>query len=328
MNITTALNQKYINYTIVMLTSLCRNNPVHIEAYILHSELTAENFQYMHECLASYDITLIPIFIHREIFHERFPRNEQWSLETYYRLFLLDKLPNTVTRILYLDVDLIIHRPLEEFYSVDFETDEIIACADSCGRLGWEKRSDKQRQMFAPMIEKGYLYFNAGVMLMNIEQMRERYNFDFYMQAVREWNYEMSAPDQDILNYVHWEKTGYIDPYEYNLFARIAHNEHISYETAKEKAAIIHFAGDKPWNTTNIHYDIEKIWWDYAALTPCYQTLSAEFMKDIFLNRTFEDRIQSVYEQLEDALSKLKHMNAVNQKLVSLLKSSTKTNLE
>lgn len=319
MNIATALNQKYMNYTIVMLTSLCKNNPVHIDAYILHSELTMENLQYMQNCLAAYDIALKPIFIHREVFHERFPRSEQWSLETYYRLFLLDELPAFVERILYLDVDLIVNHSLEEYYTVEFETDEIIACADSCGKSGWEKRSEKQRQMFAPMIERGYQYFNAGVMLMNIEKMRGTYNFEFYMQAIREWNYEMSAPDQDILNYVHWEKIGYIDPYEYNLFARIAHNGKLSYETIKEKTAIIHFAGDKPWNTTNVHYDIEKIWWEYAAMTPCYQTLVSEFMEDTFSNHTLEEKIKEMLDQCGQAESKLKQMETINQKLVSLL---------
>lgn len=37
----------------------------------------------------------------------------------------------------------------------------------------------------------------------------------------------MEAPDQDILNYVHGYKAGYIDYKEFNLFARIAHNQNI-----------------------------------------------------------------------------------------------------
>lgn len=319
MNIATALNQKYMNYTIVMLTSLCENNPVHIDAYILHSELTKEDFQYMQECLAPYDIVLESIFIQRDFFHERFPRSEQWSIEMYYRLFLLDYLPPAVERILYLDVDLIVNRPLGEFYSVDFDTDEIIACIDCCKETGWEKCSSRQRQMFTPMIEMGYRYFNSGVMLMNVGRMRGKYNIDSYMQAIQEWDYDLSAPDQDILNYVHWQKVGYVDPYEYNLFARIAHNRNMPYETVKEKACIIYFAGDKPWNTTNIHYDIEKIWWEYAAMTPCYQTLVSEFMEDVFLNQALERKIQEIFEQLRQAEAKLKQMEEVNEKLVSIL---------
>lgn len=319
MNIATALNQKYIHYTIVMLTSLCENNPVPIDAYLLHSELTDKNIQYMKECLAPYEITLVPLAVNRGVFHDRFPRSEEWSLETYYRLFLFELLPPTVDRILYLDVDLIINKSLEEYYTVDFQTDEIITCADSCGKTGWEKRTEKQRQMFAPMIAQGYQYFNAGVMLLHVAAMRNRYHFDVYLNAIKEWDYGMAAPDQDILNYVHWNKVGYIDPYEYDLFARIAHNDHLCYETVKEKTAIIHFAGDKPWNTTNVHFDIEKIWWEYAALTPCYQTLLQEFMEDIFTSNALEEKIQAMLAQSSQAASKLSQLETINQKLMALL---------
>jgi len=133
-----------------MLTSLCENNPVHINAYLLHSELKEEDMQYMQDCLKKYDIMLIPIPIDQKIFHDRFPRDEKWSVEAYYRLLLLDCL----------------------------STDEIIVCADACGKYG-NDLNEKQRQMFAPMLELGFQYFNSGVMLLNTAKMREKYNFDF-----------------------------------------------------------------------------------------------------------------------------------------------------
>lgn len=45
MNIATALNKKYLLYTGVMLTSLCENNPTHIDVYLLHSELEKKIFK-------------------------------------------------------------------------------------------------------------------------------------------------------------------------------------------------------------------------------------------------------------------------------------------
>lgn len=331
MNIATALNRKYINYTIVMLTSLCENNPVHVDAYLLHSELIEEDIQYMQDSLSQYDITLLPIAIDKEIFHDKFPRNTWWSLEAYYRLLLLDYLPLSVDRILYLDVDIIINKSLEDYYTADFQTDEIIACIDSCGTVEWNSRSEKQRQMFAPMIEMGYQYFNSGVMLLNVALMRGKYNFDVYLSAIKEWNYEMHAPDQDILNYVHWERIGYIDPYAYDLFALIAHEAHMSYEAVTENAYIVHFSGEKPWNTTCFHYDIEKLWWDYAALTPCYQTLLSDFMHDLFENDILEKNFRGMLNYYEQAASQIEQLKEINQQLietnrnlVSLLHTSNK----
>jgi len=131
----------------------------------------------------------------------------------------------------------------------------------------------------------------------------------------------MLAPDQDILNYVHWQSVGYIDPYEYNLFANIAHREHISYENVKKNAYIIHFVGAKPWNTTDFHFDIQKLWWDYAAPTPCYQTLVSEFMRDSFENPVLEEKFQKMFNSCQQALSQLEQMKEINQKLMSILKN-------
>ena len=57
--------------------------------------------------------------------------------------------------------------------------------------------------MFHDMLAQGFRYFNAGVMLFNVAQIRKTNNFNTYMEAIKKWNYEMEAPDQDILNYVH-----------------------------------------------------------------------------------------------------------------------------
>ncbi len=321
MNITTALNRKYIRYTVVMLSSLCINNPRHINAFLLHSELTEADIASICASMADYDISIIPLKVDGDLFDERFPRNSMWSVETYYRLLLVDLLPEKIDKILYLDVDVIVNKDISEFYNISFGSDEIIACVDSLGKSGWGKMSEKQRQMFCPMIEQGYRYFCAGVMLMNIAAIREKYNFESYMDAVREWEYQMSAPDQDILNYVHWEKIGYVDPYEYNLFARIAHNENMTYQTVKEQTYIIHYAGDKPWNSTNVHYDIERLWWDYAKLTPFYAEFLEEFMLEALTDTTVEDYISKLLDSNADIQSAYEKSMEINRKLLAALES-------
>ena len=137
MNIATALNRKYILYTGVMLHSLCMNNPVSIRAFLLHSELLNEDIQLLRESLHNLDIKIIPLKVDSDLFSSRLPRNSQWSIETYYRLMLLDLLPADVDRLLYIDVDIIINKPLTEIYAIDFGEDEIIAAIDSCGKKTW-----------------------------------------------------------------------------------------------------------------------------------------------------------------------------------------------
>ena len=234
MNIATALNKKYVTYTGVMLRSLCMNNPVSIRAFILHSELENSDIQGLIHSLKDFDIELVPLMVDSKKFSDRLPRNIQWSIETYYRLMLMDILPTDIDRLLYIDVDIIINKSLEEVYKIDFDGNEIIATVDSCGKKSWDKFGIKQKEMFASMVKLGYQYFNAGFMLLNVREIRRKYNFHTYLQIIEEWNYQMEAPDQDILNYAHWQKVGYIDCWKFDLFARIAHNEGITYEQVKK----------------------------------------------------------------------------------------------
>lgn len=319
MNIVTALNKKYLLYTGVMLHSLCVNNMEPVRAFLLHNELEEQDILCLKTALKDFDIEIVPLKVNAELFDARLPRNTQWSIETYYRLALLEMLPEEVERILYIDVDIIVNKSLSEVYHVDFAGDEIIAAEDACGNKSWDKFGDKQKEMFAPMVQQGYRYFNAGFMLMNIAEMHRKYSFDTYLKAIEDWEYQMDAPDQDILNYVHWQKVGYIDWREFDLFARIAHNDGMTYEQVKRDVAIIHYAGEKPWNADNCHFDIEQIWWDYAKETPFYVQLLEEFLYKTMFDERMEKYVRSLVDQASETQKQLQESMALNQKLFSIV---------
>ena len=195
MNIATALNRKYLEYTVVMLCSLCENNNEHIDAYLLHSELTPQDIDLIKNSLSKYNITIISVEINKSDFDDRLPRNTQWSIETYYILMLMDILPESVDRLMYLDVDLIINGSIEELYHVDFAGDDVIAADDSNGKRTLDTFGSKQIEMFRDMLAQGFRYFNAGVMLFNVAQIRKTHNFNTYMSAVKVWIYSTMYMD-------------------------------------------------------------------------------------------------------------------------------------
>lgn len=322
MNVATALNKKYLLYTGVMLHSLCVNNKMPIRAFLLHNELEESDFQCLRDALKAFDIEIVSLKVNAELFSERLPRNQQWSIETYYRLALLELLPENIERLLYIDVDIIVNKSLEEVYRIEFENDEIIATEDSCGKKTWDKFGAKQKEMFISMFERGYRYFNAGFMLLNIAKMREKYSFATYIQAIEEWNYQMDAPDQDILNYVHWEYVGYVDYNEYDLFARIAHNNGLTYEEVKQNVAVIHYAGTKPWDADNCHFDIEQLWWDYAKQTPFYVQLLEEFLHKTMFDATVENYILDIEAQAGNIQEQLNESIALNQKMLEIIQNN------
>ena len=296
MNIATALNKQYLLYTIVMLTSLCENNPVHIDAYILNTELDAGDFRKLDDSLEKYDIRCVDTKIDASWFDARCPHTEEWSMETYYRLLLPDLLPADVERLLYLDVDLIIHQSLAELYDRDLEGMDLWAAENANGTTTPGTMMAKQRAMFAPLMAQGYRYFNAGVLLLNMKQIRERYGSEAYANAMAEWDYAMDCPDQDILNWVHRDAVGYLPWDKWDLFSKHAHQLGITYEDVKAQAAIIHFAGSKPWNTTNLHYGIEQLWWDYAKLTPFYTELLEAFQRSVMADTYVEGQIRDLVD--------------------------------
>lgn len=303
MNIITALNKKYIPYTVTMLVSLGINEKDHVDAYLLNSELSADDIKEIEAAVKDYDITVISLAVDKEKFSERLPHNDQWSLETYYRLMMLELLPDLVDRILYLDGDMVINKALDVYYNLEFQGAEIIACDDKSGLNTPDSYGPKHNEMFKEAYAHGYRYFNAGVMLLNISAMRKKYSFKTYLDAIEAWDYKMEAPDQDILNWVHWQHVDYVDCMVYDLFARVAHNAQITYEEVKEGVAIVHFAGAKPWECSNFHFDIEKLWWDFARQTPYYRQMLEGFVEsaltDTNVSQYFDDIIAAVVYQKE-----------------------------
>ena len=172
MNVATALNRKYLLYTGVMLTSLCENNPCHIDVYILHSELTDKDIQRLKDCLDKYDVTIYLLYIEKDKFAGRMYTDKMWSIEAYYRLMLLDVLPPNVKRMFYFDVDIIVNKSLEAFYNMNFDGNDLIACEDDCGNCVPEHYGPMHRKIFGSEELHNHRYFNSGVLLMNIEQMR------------------------------------------------------------------------------------------------------------------------------------------------------------
>lgn len=98
------------------------------------------------------------------------------------------------------------------------------------------------------------------MMLWNIKELRGKYNFADYMELAGRLNYQMAAPDQNLLNYMHWKQVKFVDEYKYNLFSRFAYNRGIHYSDVKAETCIVHFAGFKAWEGEYVHYDLEQLW--------------------------------------------------------------------
>ena len=316
MNIAMALNHKYVRYAYVMLTSLLYNQNVpHIHIYLLHNDLTAKDLEYFQELVNSYHHEITFLYVDKTLFPASLPTTNAWSLETYFRLLLLDLLPADVDRLIYLDVDMIIDKPIDELYYTDFEDKLFCVCRDCALTL---TETDLRNEIFKEHFAQNYAYFNAGMMLWNITALRKKYCFADYMNTAKQLDYQLEAPDQDLLNYIHWKEVKYVDEFKYDLFSKFAYNKGVTYADVKRETSIIHFAGTKPWEGEVVHYEIEQLWWDYAKLTPFYHELLEEFVFANTNNPLIFQTMSELFNENRRLTGELQKSIAICNKLLEL----------
>ena len=109
----------------------------------------------------------------------------------YHRLFAPTFLPESLDKILYLDVDIAVTSSLRELWNTPLEgvfaaaaTDRRIS-EEHCRSIGIENKAD---------------YFNAGVLLMNLKKWREDDVIKRLFNIVQEFKSLLTHADQDVLN--------------------------------------------------------------------------------------------------------------------------------
>lgn len=290
MNIVIAINQKYVRYAYVMLTSLLWNNPISVRVYILHRDLSSEDEESFQSLVSSFSVSFHFIFVPDHLTPpSAVLATSAWGPEAYFRLAVADLLPDDVTRVLYLDTDMIIHHSIEDFYNCELHGNKIAACKEFVCNPPFNNYRD---ELFAPLFTEGFSYFNSGTILYDLSAMRMTDTFSAYMDTARELHYKIQFPDQDLLNYRHYNETLFADTMKYNLNARCAYNDyHMRYDDMNTQGVIIHYASSKPWRGNFIHCDVEQIWWDYAAKTPYYDSLLTDFLKDTMMDATINSYV-------------------------------------
>lgn len=199
------------------------------------------------------------------------------SAGTYLRLMLHRLLPE-VDRILYIDVDVLIRGSLLPVWQTDL-SDRVLAAVKGAVNLSdkWEWNSDRP---YWKLLEgqKGR-YINAGVTLLNLEEVRkQRLEIQWNELAKEKLYYQ----DQDILNITcrnqivylppKYNRLAYMDKEDYNRFVEEKIFLPAECEEAFNSPVIIHYAGDKPWKRHDTN--LGSLWWDYVN--------SQEDLKDLF----------------------------------------------
>lgn len=214
------------------------------------------------------------------------PHHGHFRPETYYRLLAPSLLPN-VDKAIYLDSDLIVDADVAELYDTDVTGYPLAATrdADTIGQIcGYDATVGPYLKNELGM-DDPLDYFQAGVLLMNLEDLRHRMTPDDWLEVStqRMWRWL----DQDVLNkvvngnyvrvHMRWN---YLMDWQHLRRTHIVSNAPLDvqaeYEEAVEHPYIVHFAGpdNRPW----LYMDADRadLFWHYAMRSPYLDELRGQ----------------------------------------------------
>ncbi|DAB29785.1 MAG TPA: hypothetical protein CFH84_07490 [Sulfurimonas sp. UBA12504] len=263
-NIVFTADNNYMQHLAVTLISLLENNKSEMfKIFIFSSDITDANKEKIEQMVASYLCEIQYISFDTKIFEHI--NAGRYSIATYYRLLMPKYLD--VDKLLYLDVDMVVHGSIQELYDTDIDNEYIAAVEDA-----WKN------QIYRDLLgmSKNAKYFNAGVMVVNLKKWRDENLFDKFIEYEKSSKIDLESHDQDILNAIfdgswkrlalkfnQYEKNPDLD--KENLLKIFTKEELVQAQT---QPVIIHYIGGrKPWHYRNEHLQ-KTLYWSYLRMTP------------------------------------------------------------
>lgn len=257
MNILLSTDNKYLMPTGVLMHSIGENNGSDVHYHILTDpEFSESSVSSLRRIAERYNNTIAFYTITSDMTKNLpFGREDQpkgVTIATYYRLFISKVLPESVHKIIYLDGDMIVRKSLDDLWNTDLTGYALGAVHDS-DELHHLKRLPYSK-------DKGY--FNAGMLLINLDYWRNGPCFSSFLQCAHDYNDIIIMHDQDILNITFHDQKLWL-PMKYNFQSSyvLESSWYTCPETDRKEAqitmfdpAIIHYASnDKPWKISCFH---------------------------------------------------------------------------
>jgi lipopolysaccharide biosynthesis glycosyltransferase len=184
-----------------------------------------------------------------EVKMDGLPLLEHCTEATYYRLLIPQLLPANVTRVIYLDSDVIVRQPIEELWKIALGEHSTGAVLNprpmNYQQLGLRREKD---------------YFNAGVLLMDLSLWRKRHIHERALAYAAARPGQLPCADQDALNHVlcgAWKRLDLRWNQQSKFFQHSARHLGVSWLAlwrARTSPYVVHYStSTKPWHADNDH---------------------------------------------------------------------------
>lgn len=254
---------------------------------------------------------------------------ENYPEAIYFRLALFNML-EMYNKVLYLDVDIIVLEDISELFEIDLKDNLLGATLDSgvISRYLEEEEIKNYIDDFV-VLKNPKNYFNSGVICFNLKEFRNCIKISDVLSTIKEkkWKY----PDQDVLNKLCEGKVEIFEK-KWNVQVNVlqeckSQSYEMKFKEALQNPAILHFAGDKPWNGYRIIK--EEYFWKYAANSAFVERIYLQML--IYNNKKLSNEIQDKYD---DKIIELQRENVELRKeldnisVVKLFRESYRRNMK
>ncbi|EJG1337337.1 hypothetical protein CUX28_RS23350, partial [Vibrio parahaemolyticus] len=165
-----ASDNNYADYALVTIFSSAINldSSYRLKVYILDGGIKSDKKQMMLKILERFDMDVVFLDMTSETLFDDLPILMHWSKAMYYRVLLFKMLGDDISKVIYLDCDLMVTESLHKLYNYNLTNLSAAVIADS------DQASNNRLNL--PLDN---IYFNSGVMLINLSYWRNEYNIDY-----------------------------------------------------------------------------------------------------------------------------------------------------
>ena len=184
------------------------------------------------------------------------------SVATCYRLLAAQLLPH-LSRVLYLDSDMLVLSSLRPLWEMDLEGNLVAMVADSNYLALNQKYGFKE----------GEFYCNDGMLLFDLTLFRKGDYLNKVIQAIQIYQDQITLGIQDVNNLVFRGSIKYLD-YDWNLqetsktFKKLKWNQKLLDACHRQPHIIHYITAEKPWNPRVRRFSKTHYYFDYLKLTP------------------------------------------------------------
>jgi lipopolysaccharide biosynthesis glycosyltransferase len=311
--VVSSTDNNYAQHLGVMLTSLLENttSKENIEIYILDGGISSANKDLLSLCVAKHGCNIQFLPIEPEAY-EKFAVRSYFGPATYFRLFLPKLFNDSIEKVIYLDCDIVVKRDILELWRMDVSQYFVAAALDVGNEYNGNEGLELKRNLGIP---GKAVYFNAGVMVINLAKWREHHISEKIIGFIQDNPEKIVFCDQDGLNAILYNQWLAL-PVAWNLqttFFELLKKKLIVrddiYQGIQNPQIIHYTTSSKPWHYMNNH-PLKKEYYRYLKMTAWKDFVPADRTWVNILAQTFVGKIICHY------LERVKYYYQIDKQMV------------